>query len=149
LEKVSGVLRAWPEVARPVRALDAVVLQPAAEKNTVAVFVVRSGRIAEPFLLDFAELQAQPRSLEQILRERLEASLSTSHDSQTTNAELADHLSLLARWYYSKPRAGEIFFPQESRSSATRGQLEWPWRRIIRACSRIISSGTQMNTDKN
>jgi excinuclease UvrABC nuclease subunit len=149
MEKVTGMLRGWPELARPVRALDAVVLQPAAEENTVAVFVVRSGRIAELFLLNFAELQAQPRSLEQILRERLDASLSTSHEPQTTNAELADHLSLLARWYYSKPRAGEIFFPQESPSSATRGQLGWPWRRIIRACSRMISGGTQMNTDKN
>jgi len=44
-------------------------------------------------------------------------------------SELPEHLSLLARWFYSKPREGEIFF---------RG-ADWPYRRILRACSRLLS----------
>ena len=42
--------------------------------------------------------------------------------------ELAEHLSLLARWFYSKPRDGEILFHTGS----------WPYRRILRACSRLL-----------
>ena len=43
--------------------------------------------------------------------------------------EMQDHLSLLARWFYSKPREGEIFF---------RG-TDWPYRRLLRACARILA----------
>lgn len=43
--------------------------------------------------------------------------------------ELPEHLSLIARWFYSKPRDGEIFF---------RG-ADWPYRRILRACGRLLA----------
>lgn len=45
------------------------------------------------------------------------------------NPELPEHLSLIARWFYSKPREGEIFF---------RG-ADWPYRRILRACGRLLA----------
>jgi excinuclease ABC subunit C len=41
---------------------------------------------------------------------------------------LPDHLVLFARWFYSKPREGEIFFRERS----------WPYRRMARACSRLL-----------
>ena len=44
-------------------------------------------------------------------------------------AELAEQMSLIARWFYSKPREGEIFF---------RGDA-WPYRRILRACGRLLA----------
>jgi excinuclease ABC subunit C len=43
-------------------------------------------------------------------------------------AELSEHLSIVARWFYSKPREGEIFFRDK----------DWPYRRILRACSRLL-----------
>jgi excinuclease ABC subunit C len=43
-------------------------------------------------------------------------------------AELSEHLSMIARWFYSKPREGEIFFREK----------DWPYRRILRACSRLL-----------
>jgi excinuclease ABC subunit C len=43
--------------------------------------------------------------------------------------ELGEHLALLARWYYSNPRQGEIFFREK----------EWPYRKILRACSRLLN----------
>ncbi|MDE3169112.1 MAG: hypothetical protein KGL75_03135 [Acidobacteriota bacterium] len=43
-------------------------------------------------------------------------------------AELSEHLSMLARWFYSKPREGEIYFREK----------DWPYRRILRACSRLL-----------
>ncbi len=178
LEKVSAAMRNLPELARRVDELDAIVLQRAAESNTIACFAVRAGVIAPPFFLRFDELSSQPRSVEAILRERLEASVSpgfspassatTGNREQTSDQtqdgepaldraqdaglkpsatqtdaaalrarfglqsmrdEMPDHLSLLARWFYSKPREGEIFF---------RG-ADWPYRRLLRACARILA----------
>ncbi|MFY9583514.1 MAG: hypothetical protein WAR21_03375 [Candidatus Acidiferrales bacterium] len=135
LEKVAEVLRGLPELARKLDELDAVVLQCAAEESAVAIFAVRGGRIADPFFLRFGELASQPRSVEEILRESLTAvdakgghlgpPLHEAHDREA----LAEHLALLARWFYSKPREGEIFFRQG----------DWPYRRIIRACSRLLA----------
>jgi len=38
-------------------------------------------------------------------------------------------LWLVARWYYSNPREGEIFFREK----------DWPYRRIMRGCSRLLA----------
>ncbi|HEV8383915.1 MAG TPA: hypothetical protein VGQ11_03515 [Candidatus Acidoferrales bacterium] len=148
IEKVAGVLRGLPDLPRRLEDLNAVVLQLAVEENAIAVFQIRAVRIADPFLLRFADLQSQPRSLEQLLREQLQSPaadethepLVTDRDSRARNQTLEDHLSLLARWFYGKPRLGEIFFA-EAGGSATGGSLttSWPYRRIIRACSRLLA----------
>jgi excinuclease ABC subunit C len=125
LDKVSEVLRGLAELARPIERLDAVIMQRAAEPETIAVFIVRRARIAEPFLLRFGPT-AEPRSAEEILRERL------GEPGTPDLAEpLADHLSMIARWFYSKPRAGEIFYKEK----------EWPLRRMVRACARLLAQG--------
>ncbi len=161
LEKVSEVMRSFPDLARRVDQLDAVVLQRTAEENTVAFFAVQRGIIADPFLVRFDELSSQPRSVEAIIRAHLEAepSAATSSDADTAvpaaasdsgparsaipsatelraqfgirsvPGELPEHLSLLARWFYSKPREGEIFFREGT----------WPYRRLLRACARILA----------
>jgi len=151
LDKISGILRGLPEIARPVDRLDAVVLHPAAEPATVAVFAVRRGMISDPLYLRFGELASQPRSVEEILREYLAGDGTSSAGISAVGSEQrADHLSLLARWYYSKPRAGEMFLaPVRSRSTddaqaalASGAPLDWPYRRIIRACSRLLAPPT-------
>jgi len=158
VEKVSAALRGLPEIARRVEELDAVILQRAAEDKTIIVFPVRAGLLAEPIFLRFAELSSQPRSVEAILRKELEpqtnldervpapgpppdspqaaassapsepADFRARYGLQAAPAELAEHLSLLARWFYSKPREGEIFFRE----------ADWPYRRILRACARLL-----------
>jgi excinuclease ABC subunit C len=154
VEKAAEALRGLPDLARRLEDLNAVVLQRAAEENTVAVFVVRAGRTEEPRLLRFAELASEPRSVEQILREWLEgpgeqASLPTkTAASQQSYRELEDQLSLLARWFHKKPRVGEIFFRESTARSSSAAQQdeagarrnsEWPYRRILRACSRLLA----------
>jgi excinuclease ABC subunit C len=42
---------------------------------------------------------------------------------------LSEHLTLIARWFYSKPRDGEIFFREG----------EWPYRRIVRGIGRLLA----------
>jgi excinuclease ABC subunit C len=153
IEKASEALHELPELARRLEDLNAVVLQRAAEENTVAVFAVKSGRIAEPRLLRFGELASAPRSVEQILREWLKPADATNSPPSEWGAgspgyrELEDHLGLLARWFYSKPRAGEIFFREGASRPAADGMpdawarrpSEWPYRRILRACSRLLA----------
>jgi len=161
IEKAAEALRGLPDLARRLEDLNAVVLQRAAEDNTVAVFVVRAGRIEEPRLLRFAELASEPRSVEQILREWLEgAEYTGSHPAKPAASnqsfrELEDQLSLLARWFHKKPRAGEIFFRESTaRSSAAAPQTEasarrnseWPYRRILRACSRLLAPPEEQPT---
>ncbi len=99
------------------------VLQRAAEEQSIAAFIVRRGRIAEPFFVRFAELASQPRSAEHFFRERLEG------EPPPPSGELGEQLALLARWYYSSPREGEILFREK----------DWPYRRILRACSRLLA----------
>ncbi|HXY26083.1 MAG TPA: hypothetical protein VEI73_15610 [Candidatus Acidoferrum sp.] len=123
VEKLDEVLRGQPELTRRIQDLDAVILQRGAEEQTIGVFAVRGGKLVEPFFLRFAEIASQPRSAEQIFRDYLEPAAASA------NGDLSEHLWLVARWYYSNPREGEIFFRER----------DWPYRRILRACSRLLA----------
>jgi hypothetical protein len=118
------VLRGKPDLPRRIQDLNAVILQPAAEDQTIAVYAVRGGRLAEPSLVRFAEIAGQPRSAEQIFRDYLEQHAEMAPGKN----DLGENLWLVARWYYSNPREGEIFFRDK----------DWPYRKILRACSRLL-----------
>jgi excinuclease ABC subunit C len=124
LDKLDDALRGQPELPRRLQDLNAAILQRGPGDQTIAVYEVRAGKIVEPFLLSFGALGGAPRSAEQLLREQLESS-----SAALTAAELSEHLWLLARWFYSNPRQGEIFF---------RGN-GWPYRRMMRACARLLA----------
>jgi excinuclease UvrABC nuclease subunit len=126
VEKLDEVLRGRPELTRRIQDLDAVILEPAAEDQTIGAYLVRGGRLAEPFFLRFSEIASQPRSAEQVFRDHFES------DLPEMNGDLGEHLWLLARWFYSNPRKGEIFFHEK----------DWPYRRILRACSRLLAPKT-------
>ena len=123
LDKLDDALRGQPELPRRLQDLNAVILQRGGEEQSIAVYEVRSGRIAEPFLLSFATLAGEPRSAEQLLRQQLEV------QRELPAADLSEHLWLLARWFYSHPREGEIFFKENG----------WPYRRMMRACARLLA----------
>jgi excinuclease ABC subunit C len=154
LEKVSNVFRGLPEIIRRVDSLSAVILQRATREKTVAVFTVLNGIFAEPFFLCFDDL-SRPQSVEEILREQFQKlepiardaenapcdtmksrdGLETSAENSAAqfpdaSAQRGEHLAILARWFYSKPRAGEILFRE----------ADWPYRRILRACARVLAT---------
>lgn len=154
LEKVSAVFRGLPEIIRRVDGLSAVILQRAVREKTVGVFTMVDGIFAEPFFLCFDDL-SRPQSVEQILREQFQqlepiardvqtaacdtmnssedaqiSAVDSSPQSQDAFAHREEHLSILARWFYSKPRAGEILFRDS----------DWPYRRILRACARVLAT---------
>jgi len=141
IEKLDDVLRGRPELARRIQDVNAVILQRAPEEQTIGVYAVHGGRLAEPFFLRFAEIASQPRSAEQIFRDHLENGdrakgsegrflpPASTGFGLTGRDDLSEHLWLVARWYYSNPREGEIFFREK----------DWPYRRILRACARLLA----------
>ena len=138
IQKLEEALRGSPELPRQIQDLDAIILQRSAEEQTIGVFVVRGGWLEEPFFLRFAEIASQPRSAEHIFRERLETQSAESGaapgkaaagQSERGKDDLGEHLWLVSRWFYSNPRNGEILFREK----------DWPFRRILRACSRLLA----------
>ena len=134
VEKFEEVLRGRPEIARRIQDLDAVILQRTAEEQTIGVYALRGGRLAEPFFLRFAEIASQPRAAEEIFRDHLDPQRAGQAPpvQSLIQGDLGEHLWLVARWYYSNPREGEIFFREK----------DWPYRRILRACSRLLAPKT-------
>ena len=51
--------------------------------------------------------------------------------------QLSEHLALVSRWFYSKPRDGEILFKEDV----------WPYRRIMRACSRLLAPPAEIRPE--
>ena len=147
LDKLDDALRGQPELPRRLQDLSAIILQRGRADQSISVYEVRAGKIAEPFELSFVTLAGDPRSAEQLLRQHLEPTQTTIDQSPapqsvipsearnlsstvtTSQAELSEHLWLLARWFYSNPRQGEIFF---------RGNA-WPYRKMMRACARLLA----------
>jgi len=134
IEKLDDALRGSPELPRRLQDLNAVILQRSAEDQTIAVYAVRGGRLAEPAFVRFAEIAGQPRSAEHIFREHLEGAAAQQDANSAPAATpgkalLSEHLWLVARWFYSNPREGEIFFREK----------DWPYRRIMRGCSRLLA----------
>jgi hypothetical protein len=125
-------LRGQPDLVRRIENLDAVILQRATKEQTVALFAIQGGRLVDPFWLHFGET-GRPTSAEETVRDYLQKVTDTRATANPNNrqnaAELSEHLSLLARWFFSNPREGEIFFRQQ----------DWPYRKILRACSRLLA----------
>ena len=137
IEKLDDALRLRPELARRIEDINAVILQRAAEDQTIAAFAIHHGRLAEPYFLRFAEIASQPRSAEHIFKDYLEGNTAAVQNVEKLAAisataareELGEHLALISRWFYSNPREGEIFFREK----------DWPYRKILRACSRLLN----------
>jgi hypothetical protein len=95
---------------------------------------VGSSLFAQPLMLQAVPLEGEavltPAESPEVRAERVLASLAARTGDTTDMPTLADHLSLLRRWYYrpEKQRVGEIFFPNPDGN--------WPVRRILRGAAR-------------
>jgi excinuclease UvrABC nuclease subunit len=130
LEKVQAVLRLRPDVVRNLRALDGLVVEPGADAQSVALFRIRAGELRGPVTLSLDENVPSPVPLDRQLRALLEAL-----DAGARNPEALppwEHLSLLARWYYSSFRVGELLMLNSAR--------EIPYARLIRLCRKVLGA---------
>jgi len=131
LEKVRGVLRLKPELARNLRDLDGLVVEPGAGAQSVALFRIRAGELRGPVTLSLDENVPSPVPLDRQLRTLLD-SLDDGSSANPGQLPPWEHLSLLARWYYSSFREGELLMLNPAR--------EIPYARLIRLCRKVLGS---------
>ncbi len=129
-EKLKPVAGQLPEIVRRIDELSALMIQPSAEPDHVVLFEVRGGRLSPPIPFQITQTQqdsggGKPHSMEG----RIQDLLTTIPVPSGSTQETMEQLAILKRWYYRTSKVGEIFFTDE------RGEL--PWRRIVRAVSRV------------
>ncbi len=130
LEKVQDVLRQKPGIARNLRQLHGVLVARGADPGRVVFFRISGGEVRGPVDFSFAENDPSPLPLDQ----RLHAAL----DPLATPAQAPpdrppwEHLSLLARWYFSSFRQGELLLLPPSQ--------EIPHARLIRLCRKVLAA---------
>jgi len=164
LEKLDDALRFRPELARRIADLDAVILQRAAEDQSIGVFGIHGGRLAEPFFLRFAEIASQPRSAEHIFKDYLEGSTAaTPQNGEKPAVQNSENSAAVISTSPAESAQGEAE-PRARSAAAAREELgehlalisrwfysnprdgeiffrekDWPYRKILRACSRLLN----------
>ena len=145
LDKVREVLKLRPGLATNLADLHAVILQPAAEPKSVVFFRVIGGELLGPATLSLDQRVASPVPLDEQIRdllERVAAADSGRQDESGAASQVRrtgesaplppwEHLAILARWYYSSFREGELV--------VLRSAAEIPHARIIRLCRKLIA----------
>lgn len=134
LEKLKPVIAQVPEIVHRIDELSALVIQPSAEPESVMLFDIQGGSISAPIHLTLTqsqELGGKPHSMEARIQESIAGTPAPTGSAQETMEQLA----ILKRWYFRTGKVGEIFF-------AENGEL--PWRRIVRAVSRVYKGEKPM-----
>ncbi len=130
VEKVHEVLRQKSGLVRNLRDLHAIIIERGAEPKSVIFFRVRAGELRGPVNLSLDENVPSPVPLDQQLHELLDP-LAPS-DEPLPERPSWEHLSLLARWYYSSFREGELLMLPPNQAI--------PHARLIRLCRKVLSS---------
>jgi len=146
LEKMKETLRLRPALIRAVSHLHAIMLLPGAQEKTVVFFRIVAGKVRGPASLSLAENVSSPVSLDQQIQDLLASLAGKSNPLDGLSAEPPcgtpytketipenppwQHLSLLARWYYSSFRTGELIMLPENQ--------EIPHSRLIRLCRKVV-----------
>ncbi len=133
LEKVKAAITHLPEIVRRLDELNGLVVQPSAERESVALFKIAAARICDPVTLNVGKkaeashLAATPQSMES----RISDALAQVDPPKLRSAlEWMEHLALLKRWYYRSAKVGELFL--------TEANGELPMRRVVRGVSRVF-----------
>ena len=131
-EKVKAVASQLPEVVRRIDELNGVMIQTAAERDSVTLFKIAGGQICDPVLLDFGKRAeaSQVGSKPQSMESRITQALAAIEPPKLRSAlEWMEHLALLKRWFYRTNKVGELFLTDGG---------ELPMRRIVRGVSRVF-----------
>ncbi len=134
--KVKGILSLCNDICRRLDMLDAVIIQPAVEPGSVALFRFRQGELCGPekLVMENKEPVAQPEVGDQpiapkpdeLLREALHKLEGAGAKSAT---QFSEALAILKRWYYRTHKTGEIIL--------ARSDGEFPIRKIVNAITRV------------
>ncbi|MFZ0912954.1 MAG: UvrB/UvrC motif-containing protein [Candidatus Korobacteraceae bacterium] len=134
LEKVKAAAAQLPPIVRRLDDLNGVMVQPSADRESVALFKIAAGRICAPVALNVgqptgaAQLVSKPQS--QSMESRITEALAAVEAPKLRGAlEWMEHLALLKRWYYRTIKVGELFLADDG---------ELPMRRVVRGVSRVF-----------
>jgi hypothetical protein len=148
LDKVKPAIAQLPEIVRRLDELNGVMIQPSAERESVALFKIVAGQICAPVTLAVGKqaeaqaphpllpssgemggshLRSRPQSMESRIGDALQA---VAAPKLRGALEWMEHLALLRRWYYRTAKVGELFLAERD------GEL--PMRRIVRGVSRVF-----------
>lgn len=125
IEKLKPVLAQLPEIVQRIDRLQAIIVQPSVQPNSVALFRFSCATLRGAVQFSI-EQSGEPQSMES----RIEKTLTEFSPGEVhSSAERSEHLAILKRWYYRSHRVGEVLFADEEGS--------WPLRRIVRAIGRV------------
>jgi excinuclease ABC subunit C len=128
-QRIEQVLRLRDELAADASRLSGVAAAPSPEPGCVELRFLLNGVWAPA--VEFrvaADASGEMIPLDRRLRELVEA----QHPPKVTVRERAEHLALLARWYYSSWRDGQWI--------AFDGPATLPYRKLVRAVSKVASA---------
>jgi excinuclease ABC subunit C len=128
LEKLKPVLSQFPEIARRLDRLSALVIQPCHHADSVTFFRIEGGVISGPTVFS---IQPVEHEKSQSMESRVQTVLDAFPPLKERSAlETMEHLALLKRWYYRGRRSGEIFLADD--------KSVLPMRRIVRGIGRVL-----------
>lgn len=168
MQKAKAASQLADEIVRPLTQLNALILQPAAEPDTVTLFLVRGGVMSGPQRFSTlgmrhpneqsgsSSLFAHPVALAPVPLENSTDDIS-QHDTSSDTLEgrldkaivsleaqpadaalLADHLALLKRWYYR---------PEKQRVGEIFFRDEaFPVKRVLRGISRVYAASQKLTS---
>ena len=138
IDKLNELLRRKGGLARSISLLHGLIVLPGAESNSVTFFRVAAGRISGPAALSLDENVPRPIPLDGQLQEIWEGlavdengKAPDSASEASSNSHAWEHLSLLARWYYSSFREGEFLVLDSTQTL--------PHARVIRLCRKLLA----------
>jgi excinuclease ABC subunit C len=128
ITKVKGIASACDDIYRRLDQVDAIIVQPAFEPKSVALFRFSHGELAGP---EYFPMEAgdDAHPVEARLREALQNLVPAGARSLQ---QFTEELAILRRWYYRTHKTGEIFFANN--------EGEPPLRRIANGVGRISGS---------
>jgi len=125
LEKIQSVWRSRDELATGAASMNGVAVLKSTEANAVTLLFLFDGAWLSPVDFSLQPADGKPVSLDRRLRELLHA----LEPRLVTQAERAEHLALLARWFYSSWRDGEwLSFP---------GRDDVAYRKLVNMVHRV------------
>jgi excinuclease ABC subunit C len=130
IEKLNDLMRQRSDLARNIRDLHAVMVLPAAGAKEVVFFRLINGEIHGPATLSLDENVSNPMPLDRQLQDLMAGLGSDAGPEAHADAPPWEHLTLLARWYYSSFRQGEIVMLNPDQAI--------PHSRLIRLCRKIV-----------
>lgn len=166
IEKVRGVVRGCDEIIRRLDQLDALILQPSTQSDSISLFRFANGQLlgpstfrvqnillsneksgdsslyAQPLLAqpvpETPEVGAKPASLDARLAAAIDEGELTPVLKVSATA-FAEQLALLKRWHYRSARIGEVFLRDRDGT--------WPYRRMVRGVSRVMAGKIAESSD--